>query len=262
MQALNASNENSSDVAMAQSPKLLEIMKDEGCIATSSLKESDTSMTVSVSDFADITSDNAMFPDDLIGLTSNATPNKPLQTSSLLTSADGTGSELSTTCSHNPDQSADITSLMPSAFANTTTTTTTTVTTSTATATTTTATSTASSTVSASDISTAEDLEKVKSKLLEQSRKGWTLKEAENLTIAQLFLIFGKEELIRLEYDWSKTSDSKEELYDCYTIINRLRRLVHLATMEFTDYVKVKAPKSNEKLKSGKVCIIFKLFCF
>ena len=261
MQSLSGSNENSSDAAMAQSPKLMDIIKDDGCIVTSSLKEPDTSMTVSASDFADITSDNAMFPDDLIGLTRNVAPDKPLQTSSLLSSAEGTCSELSTPCSHNPDQSADISSAMPSSFANTTTTTT--ITTSIATTTTTTAISTASSTVSAADVGSAEDLEKVKSTLLEQSRKGWTLKEAENLTIAQLFLIFGKEELIRLEYDWSKTSpDSKEELYDCYTIINRLRRLVHLATMEFTDYVKVKAPKSNEKPKSGKVCIIFKSFCF
>lgn len=159
------------------------------------------------------------------------------------------------------DQSGEIKSfLLPSTTASipttTNTTTITTTTTSTATSTTTTAivaSSTVTSTVSTADISAAEDFEKIKSKLLEQSKKGWTLKEAEDLTIAQLFLIFGKEELIRLEYDWSKTSpDSKEELYDCYTIINRLRRLVHLATMEFTDYVKVKAPKSNEKPKSGK----------
>lgn len=164
------------------------------------------------------------------------------------------------------DQSGEIKSfLLPSTTASipttTTTTTITTTTTSTATSTTTTAivaSSTVTSTVSTADISAAEDFEKIKSKLLEQSKKGWTLKEAEDLTIAQLFLIFGKEELIRLEYDWSKTSpDSKEELYDCYTIINRLRRLVHLATMEFTDYVKVKAPKSNEKPKSGKVNLIY-----
>lgn len=170
------------------------------------------------------------------------------------------------------DQSGEIKSfLLPSTTASipttTTTTTITTNTTSTATSTTTTtaivASSTVTSTVSTADISAAEDFEKIKSKLLEQSKKGWTLKEAEDLTIAQLFLIFGKEELIRLEYDWSKTSpDSKEELYDCYTIINRLRRLVHLATMEFTDYVKVKAPKSNEKPKSGKVNFNLYLYYF
>lgn len=169
------------------------------------------------------------------------------------------------------DQSGEIKSfLLPSTTASipttTNTTTITTTTTSTATSTTTTAivaSSTVTSTVSTADISAAEDFEKIKSKLLEQSKKGWTLKEAEDLTIAQLFLIFGKEELIRLEYDWSKTSpDSKEELYDCYTIINRLRRLVHLATMEFTDYVKVKAPKSNEKPKSGKVNLIYIYIAF
>ncbi|XP_029648703.1 protein cramped-like [Octopus sinensis] len=235
MPTVSTNNENSCDAAFVQSPKLSsENAKDDGILSGSFIKESDGPVTVSgTTDFADVSSDNAMFPDTMMSHSSsnvsenssqpvlNSAENKTLEMSPQVSEKNDENKSAVTSC--NTSHTTTVTSNSSSVAPNTT------------------------------DIRTSEDLEKIKIKLLEQSKKGWTMKEAENLTVAQLFLIFGKDEPIRLEYDWSKTSpDSKDKLYESYSIINRLRRLVHLATMEFTDYVKVKAPKSNEKPKSGK----------
>lgn len=65
--------------------------------------------------------------------------------------------------------------------------------------------------------------------------KGWNLNMADSLTIAELYLMFGKDGKLRLEYEWCKTPD--DQLASKLT--NMLRRLVHLATTEFTDFSKV-----------------------
>uniref|UniRef100_A0A0L8GNL4 Uncharacterized protein n=2 Tax=Octopus bimaculoides TaxID=37653 RepID=A0A0L8GNL4_OCTBM len=234
MPIVSTNNENSCDAAFVQSPKLSsENAKDDGILSGSFIKESDGPVTVSgTTDFADVSSDNAMFPDTMMSHSSNVSENS---SQPVLNSAENKTLEMSPQVSEKNDENKSAVTSCNTSH-------------------TTTVTSNSSSVApNTTDIRTSEDLEKIKIKLLEQSKKGWTMKEAENLTVAQLFLIFGKDEPIRLEYDWSKTSpDSKDKLYESYTIINRLRRLVHLATMEFTDYVKVKAPKSNEKPKSGK----------
>ncbi|GAB1604457.1 Hypothetical predicted protein [Argonauta hians] len=233
MLTISSNNENSCDAALVQSPKLpSENVKDEAIISGSFIKESDGPVAVSgTTEFADVSSDNAMFPDTMMSHNCQAAENS---TQSFLNPTENKSLELSLQVSEkNSENRPTVTSCSTSQ--------------------TTTVTSNSSVVVSNStDIQACEDLEKIKVKLIEQSQTGWTMKEAENLTVAQLFLIFGKDEPIRLEYDWSKSPDSKDKLYESYTIINRLRRLAHLATMEFTDYVKVKAPKSNEKPKSGK----------
>ncbi|CAC5357197.1 Protein cramped-like [Mytilus coruscus] len=81
------------------------------------------------------------------------------------------------------------------------------------------------------DKSEKEDQESLNIK--EAFEKGWTSTSAENLTIAQLFLMIGKDNKIRLEYDFCKESTIEDIVKTQLT--NTLRRLVHLAVMEMTD---------------------------
>ncbi|VDI73493.1 Hypothetical predicted protein [Mytilus galloprovincialis] len=81
------------------------------------------------------------------------------------------------------------------------------------------------------DKSEKEDQESLNVK--EAFEKGWTSTSAENLTIAQLFLMIGKDNKIRLEYDFCKESTIEDIVKTQLT--NTLRRLVHLAVMEMTD---------------------------
>lgn len=71
-------------------------------------------------------------------------------------------------------------------------------------------------------------------KLKDVIENGWTASRAENLTIAELYLMFGKDDKMRFEYDWCvEDQDLTTQL------TNMLRRLVNLATLEFTDFCKV-----------------------
>lgn len=63
--------------------------------------------------------------------------------------------------------------------------------------------------------------------------RGWSSTSAENLTIAQLYLMFGKDQKIKFEYDFCKETTVEDLIKSQLT--NTLRRLVHLAVMEMTD---------------------------
>ncbi|KAJ8321235.1 hypothetical protein KUTeg_001211 [Tegillarca granosa] len=77
-------------------------------------------------------------------------------------------------------------------------------------------------------------------KLKDVIENGWTASRAENLTIAELYLMFGKDDKMRLEYDWCvEDQDLTTQL------TNMLRRLVNLATLEFTDFCKSGTPSGN-----------------
>ncbi|XP_060063402.1 protein cramped-like [Ylistrum balloti] len=71
--------------------------------------------------------------------------------------------------------------------------------------------------------------------------KGWNMNMADSLTVAELYLMFGKDGKLRLEYEWCVTPD--DQLTSKLT--NMLRRLVHLATTEFTDFSKTSNNSSS-----------------
>ncbi|XP_021363017.1 protein cramped-like isoform X2 [Mizuhopecten yessoensis] len=71
--------------------------------------------------------------------------------------------------------------------------------------------------------------------------KGWNTNMADSLTVAELYLMFGKDGKLRLEYEWVTTPD--DQLASKLT--NMLRRLVHLATTEFTDFSKTSSNSSS-----------------
>ncbi|XP_033742781.1 protein cramped-like isoform X2 [Pecten maximus] len=71
--------------------------------------------------------------------------------------------------------------------------------------------------------------------------KGWNMNMADSLTVAELYLMFGKDGKLRLEYEWCITPD--DQLTSKLT--NMLRRLVHLATTEFTDFSKTSNNSSS-----------------
>jgi hypothetical protein len=80
----------------------------------------------------------------------------------------------------------------------------------------------------------SEKEEKESLTLKEALEKGWTSASAENLTIAQLYLMFGKDSKVRLEYEFCKETTTVEDIVKTQ-LANTLRRLVHLAAMEITD---------------------------
>lgn len=80
----------------------------------------------------------------------------------------------------------------------------------------------------------SEKEEKESLNLKQALEKGWTSASADNLTIAQLYLMFGKDSKVRLEYEFCKTTTVEDIVKTQLT--NTLRRLVHLAAMEITDF--------------------------
>jgi len=71
--------------------------------------------------------------------------------------------------------------------------------------------------------------------------RGWQVGGDEKLTVAELYLMLGKGGEVRLEYEWvtvkSEAEIARERLLQNRN--NMLRRLSHLATVEFTDFTKV-----------------------
>lgn len=59
-----------------------------------------------------------------------------------------------------------------------------------------------------------------------------------DMTLAELYLMFGKEGKLRMEYEWCKEEVIPEHL------CNMLRRLVNLATIQFTD-INTKSPNTS-----------------
>lgn len=71
-------------------------------------------------------------------------------------------------------------------------------------------------------------------------QNGWGVK-GDNLTLAELYLMFGKEGELRFEYEWISLRREAELLQEklLNNLNNMLRRLSHLAMIEFTDFSKV-----------------------
>ena len=70
--------------------------------------------------------------------------------------------------------------------------------------------------------------------------KGWNLADAENVKMAELYLMFGKGGEIRFEYDWCSLQANELHERLLSNLNNMLRRLANLATVEFTDFTKVR----------------------
>lgn len=70
---------------------------------------------------------------------------------------------------------------------------------------------------------------------------GWGVKEGDNLTLAELYLMFGEDGELKFEYEWVSLRREAEMLQEklLINLNNMLRRLSHLAMIEFTDFTKV-----------------------
>ena len=76
---------------------------------------------------------------------------------------------------------------------------------------------------------------------IEMFREGLNRTMADQFTLADLYLMMGNPEKIMLEYDWVDIVDTPDIL-DLSHVTNMLRRLIHLASSEFTDFNKPKLP--------------------
>ena len=90
----------------------------------------------------------------------------------------------------------------------------------------------------ASENSSQTDFEKVFKRMLSN---GWSVKEGDNLTLAELYLMFGEDGELKFEYEWISLKQDAVTLQDklLVNLNNMLRRLSHLAMIEFTDFTKV-----------------------
>lgn len=73
----------------------------------------------------------------------------------------------------------------------------------------------------------------------EELKRGWNSSRGESVTIAELYLMFGSDSKLSLEYDWVDKPSLSQTNYLTAQLTNMLRRLIHLATMEFSDFSKV-----------------------
>lgn len=76
---------------------------------------------------------------------------------------------------------------------------------------------------------TAEELAAIESRRIKEALEGGLSVDKADMTLAELYLMFGKEGKLRMEYEWCKEEVIPEHL------CNMLRRLVNLATIQFTD---------------------------
>lgn len=86
--------------------------------------------------------------------------------------------------------------------------------------------------------SSQEEMEKVFKNMLDI---GWTSNDGADITIAELYLMFGVNGELKFEYDWislKKESELAQERL-LMSLNNMLRRLSHLATLEITEFSKV-----------------------
>ncbi|XP_045205619.2 protein cramped-like [Mercenaria mercenaria] len=85
--------------------------------------------------------------------------------------------------------------------------------------------------------SSQTDFEKVFKGMLDN---GWGVDEGDNLTLAELYLMFGEDGELKFEYDWVSLRREAELLQEklLINLNNMLRRLSHLAMIEFTDFTK------------------------
>lgn len=85
---------------------------------------------------------------------------------------------------------------------------------------------------------TAEELAAIESRRLKEALEGGLSVDKADMTLAELYLMFGKEGKLRMEYEWCKEEVIPEHL------CNMLRRLVNLATIQFTD-INTKSPNTS-----------------
>lgn len=73
---------------------------------------------------------------------------------------------------------------------------------------------------------------------------GWGPDDVSDLTIAELYLMFGGNGELKFEYEWVNIKKETERLQEklLMSLNNMLRRLSHLATMEITEFSKVCLP--------------------
>jgi hypothetical protein len=74
------------------------------------------------------------------------------------------------------------------------------------------------------------------SQKLEMVRGGLVRKQAESIGVADLYLMMGGPDRVVLEYEWCDITPGDEVSHLNNQLTNMLRRLVHLATTEFTDF--------------------------
>ena len=89
--------------------------------------------------------------------------------------------------------------------------------------------------------------------------KGWNVAESEKVKLAELYLMFGKDGEIRFEYDWCNTQvgELQEKLLN---LNNTLRRLGNIATVEFTDFSKVRGKINYSIIPKTRPCNIQRCF--
>ena len=70
---------------------------------------------------------------------------------------------------------------------------------------------------------------------------GWSSNNGADVTIAELYLMYGSNGELRFEYDWISQKKEAELVQErlLMSLNNMLRRLSHLATMEVTEFSKV-----------------------
>ncbi|KAL4230471.1 Crm [Mactra antiquata] len=78
---------------------------------------------------------------------------------------------------------------------------------------------------------------------------GWSVKESDKVTLAELYLMFGEEGEMKFEYEWINHKTDVDLLHEklLNNLNNMLRRLSHLATIEFTD---LKTPGTSSVCQS------------
>lgn len=87
---------------------------------------------------------------------------------------------------------------------------------------------------------TAEELAAIESRKMKEALEGGLSVDKADMTLAELYLMFGKEGKLRMEYEWCKEEVTPQHL------CNMLRRLVNLAAIQVADL-------------SAKVCNIIRI---
>lgn len=76
---------------------------------------------------------------------------------------------------------------------------------------------------------TVEELADIESRKMKEALEGGLTSDRADMTLAELYLMFGKDGKLRMEYEWYKDEIIPQHL------CNMLRRLVNLAAIQFAD---------------------------
>ncbi|XP_046561787.1 protein cramped-like [Haliotis rubra] len=100
----------------------------------------------------------------------------------------------------------------------------------------------------------SQDSEDASKEIVAMAKTGWTVESGRTITLAQLYLMCGQEETVKLEYEWCETK-TKENTHYTSTLTNMLRRLAHIATVEFRDPSRVK-PTTDSMARKSVLCSV------